>query len=293
MKINDDFAESLPADVKSYVDKTLRKVKSFGERDFVIRELFKPSTYLLNRDGKLLRPSLLFLGARALGEKCDKFVDLAAAIELLHVSSLIHDDIIDNGQTRRGVKAVNAKYGSSVALLAGNALISKAIQLSSRYGENVMNAVSATVLRMCAGELLDYKSQKDSSAVSTGNYIRIAELKTAALTGISCSIVALYKGSSNESVLYDYGANIGMAFQIRDDILDFVGLENSHSHSNRPNSNIVLSMKEKYGSDKNSALKRAARLNNYYTRRALEKVKHGSMRKVLESYARMLEVNIS
>src|SRR5271154_1219981 len=131
MRIYDEFAQALPKEVKQALALTTRRLGSFRNSDFLTADLFAPSTYLLRMGGKMLRPSLLFLGAKAINERCSDYVDLAAAIELLHVSSLIHDDIIDNGKLRRGIKAVNAKYGNEAALLAGNALISKAIQLSS------------------------------------------------------------------------------------------------------------------------------------------------------------------
>src|SRR5271157_195893 len=106
MKAHKDFAPDLPEEVNGYLDRTLSRITSFTKTDFLIEELFRPSTHLLNGNGKLFRPALLFLGAHAIGEKGARFINLAAAIELLHVSSLIHDDILDSGIARRGTRTV-------------------------------------------------------------------------------------------------------------------------------------------------------------------------------------------
>ena len=261
------------------------RLKGFKSSDFVTEELYKPSTHLLNGRGKLLRPALVFLGAHSIGERCADFVDLAAAIELLHASSLVHDDIIDRGMVRRGRETVNARYGDRVALLAGDALISKAIQLSSRYGERIMREASEAALHMCAGELMDYRIQRSGKTLSVDQYLRIAELKTAALMGTSCSIVASYKNSKARQALCRYGTNMGIAFQIRDDVLDFM---NSDEYSG---ANIVASMRRGHGLDINKAVEKAVKLNRAYVKSAV----HGLDRKqmlILEPYARMSELHL-
>jgi geranylgeranyl pyrophosphate synthase len=287
--VHSDFTSALPKDIKRCLGLTLSRIVSFRREDFVVNELFRPSVHLLNGSGKLLRPSLLFLGAHAIGANCDGLVDLAAATELLHVSSLMHDDIIDNGRFRRGRKAVNVVYGDSVALLAGNALISKAIQLSSVYGKDVMRALSDAALQMSAGELMDYSVQKSGSAIGVRRYLRIAELKTASLTGVACSMAATYKKNRAIKKLYSYGANLGIAFQIRDDMLDF-----AEPGRNRDSiismTNIVASIKREKGVSTADAMREAAELNRSYVRRAVTEVR-GSAAEALEPYARMIEAD--
>jgi octaprenyl-diphosphate synthase len=292
MKVHREFAPELPEDIRGYLKQTLSRITSFKKEDFLIEELFKPSTHLLNKNGKLLRPTLLFLGASAIGVKGEDLVDLAAAIELLHISSLIHDDILDDGKLRRGVKSVNEEYGNNIALLAGNALISKAIHLSSEYGKEVMDAVSTTALQMSAGELLDYESKGNAKSVNVEEYLEIAKLKTAALTGTSCNIVAIYKKNKAESALYNYGFNVGIAFQIRDDILDFME-PLSASKERKSYANIVTLLKQKYGTDDGSALGKAAELNNYYIEQSLSGLKDKNMLGYLGPYAKMIEVRIN
>lgn len=287
MKVYDDFVSDLPDEIKSYINQTLSRITSFNSKDFLIDDLFKPSTHLLNGNGKLLRPTLLFLSAYAIGEPCDDLVDLAAAIELLHVSSLIHDDIIDNGKVRRGTDTVNAKYNSNVALLAGNALISKAIHLSSKYGKGVIDTVSGTALKMTAGELIDYQSKINGNNTNIEDYIEIAKLKTASLTGTASSIVAVYKKNSSESALYNYGFNLGIAFQIRDDILDF-----PEQNREKGNPNLVSLIMKDNGLDKDTAMERASKLNEEYIGKALEGLNGSPVGKMLEKYARMIKVEL-
>jgi geranylgeranyl pyrophosphate synthase len=288
MKVHSDFSANLPQEVRLSLTQTSRKITSFKNEDFVIDGLFKPSTHLLNNGGKLLRPALLFLGAQAIGERCKDFIDLGAAIELLHVSSLIHDDIIDNGKTRRGVATVNAKYNDSVALLAGNALVSKAIQLSSKYGQSVMDAVSTTALCMSAGELMDYESKKKAAVISIDQYIRLAELKTAALTGTSCDLIAVYRNNIAKNALYEYGFNLGIAFQIRDDILDY--LEPEDKHKKDIGANIVTSMKQKYKSSDKKAVEKAVGLNHFYIDKSVKSIKQKKMLKFLQPYTKMVKI---
>jgi octaprenyl-diphosphate synthase len=289
MKVNEDFAFELPEDIKVYLNQTLSKITSFTTEDFLIEELFRPSTHLLNRNGKLLRPTLLFMAAQAIGEKGSDYINLAAAIELLHVASLIHDDILDNGITRRGSSSVNSEYGSGAALLAGNALISKAIHLSSEYGKDVMDEVSSTALQMSAGELLDYQSKENGKRISIEEYIEIARLKTAALTGTASNITAVYKKSRAKSALYRYGFNLGIAFQIRDDMLDFM---EPGSKDTKFGANIVTLLKEKYKNGKEDALKKATELNHQYIKQALTELNESETVKLLGIYTKLIEVSL-
>jgi geranylgeranyl pyrophosphate synthase len=218
------------------------------------------------------------------GEPCVDFVDLALAVELLHVASLVHDDIIDGGKLRRGRETVNAKYDDGVALLAGDALISKAMQLSSKYGEYIMREASGTALRMCAGELIDYNAQKNDKTLGVDEYLRMVGLKTASLLGMSCSIVAGYRGNGARNALHGYGCDVGTAFQIRDDVLDFM------DSGECSGSNVVVSMKKRFGST-DRALEKAIELNHRYVKNAVRRLS-GKRMMVLESYAKMTELNL-
>ena len=294
MKIYTDFAKSLPNDITHNLDKTIDKLTSFKVGDFLIKELFESSVHLLNRKGKLLRPTLVFLGSHILKEKSQKFIDLAMAIELLHVSSLVHDDIIDKEEFRRNIKSVNTKYGIETAILAGDALISKAVELASPYGKDVIRAISDVSLQMCAGELLDYSCQKGNLIKDIDKYLKIARFKTASLIGTSCNIIAIHNKNNAKNALYNYGINIGMAFQIRDDILDFIGEDSSKmSNSDMKGMNIVSVIKEKDKIPTKDALDKAAKLNQKYIDMAIKCIKDRNFSDILEPYARMISINPS
>ncbi len=276
-----DFLKELPSSIRKLLDEVSERI-SFSGDAFILDELLLPSTHLLNAKGKLLRPTLVLLGAYAIGENPAEFIDIAAAIELLHVSSLVHDDIIDKDKFRRSVQTVNEAYGFEAAILAGDALIAKAIQLAAKYGQKVIERISATAMEMCAGELLDYKCQSTSSDSNT--YLKIARLKTASIIGAACSISGIYKGSSYSANLYDYGINAGIAFQIRDDMLDY-GTENKAGN----NVNIVHALASS-GIAVEEAKAKAKKLNNSYIGKALESIEGMQGSSVLKRYAELIKL---
>jgi len=250
---------SVQSEVSSNLKKLVRRLKSIDESEFITRKLYEPSTLLLKVPGKLLRPMLVFTGSKIVDNdtRLSKFIDLAAAIELLHVSSLVHDDIIDRSTTRRGIKAVHVKYGLNSALLAGDALISKAIQLAAKYGNKVINKIAYTAMEMCAGEMLDTALRNNATENA---YLRVAELKSASLIGTSFSIAAVYAKSNMANALYRIGHNFGIAFQIRDDVLDFLEGEEQDGVK----STNIVSIIRKHRSSTKEAVERAIQLNNKF-----------------------------
>ncbi len=276
-----DFSEGLPSNIRKLLDNVSERI-TFSGNAFILDELLLPSTHLLNASGKLLRPTLVLLGAYAIEEDAAKFIDLAAAIELLHVSSLVHDDIIDKGTFRRSVQTVNEAYGNETAILAGDALIAKAVEFAAAYGPNVIRQISSTAMEMCAGELLDYKCQHESLDLNT--YLKIARLKTASIIGTACSIAAVYKGSAYSKRLYDYGINAGIAFQVRDDVLDY-GTESIEGN----NVNIVHAIALS-GIAEEEAKEKAKELNNSYISKAIESIEGMQRSSLLKKYAELIRL---
>ena len=253
--------------IMANLDKVSSRIKKLNTNDFINKELYLPSTHLFGNPGKLLRSAFIFATAGMLGERQGDFIDLAASIELLHTASLVHDDIIDRDSMRRGVQAVHAKFGVDSAILAGDALIAKAIQLAAPYGEEVINAISRAAMNMCAGEMLDYSYQAAKEIPNVTTYLRIAKHKSAALIATSMSIIDIYKKGRSNALLYKAGESLGMAFQIRDDIMNFMGIEdlskktvNSDAARFRPN--IVSTVGKHLSLDKASAVKRSININN-------------------------------
>lgn len=282
--MTEEWKSRLPQGIKSQVERTARRLKALAKRDFIEKELDEPSRYLLVAPGKLLRPTLVFLGADYSGARdLGRYVGLASSIELLHVSSLIHDDIIDKDLRRRGKAAVHAKFGIENAILAGDALISKAIQEATPYGSAVVDSIAKAAMKMCAGEALDYKYQSSGSQPGVLGYLKIARLKSAELIGTSVAIPALHSSRKSASELYRFGVDIGTAFQIRDDIQDF----EDAGGSRRLNA-VRCIMKEK-GCNKEKGIGYAAALNRDYVKRAVAMLKNRRKAPLLREYAGMIE----
>lgn len=274
----------IPSEVRTGLTLVQNKIRRLAATEFITPELHEPVMYILKNQGKMIRPGLVFSVAKVMAQKAEKFVDLATAIELLHISSLVHDDIIDHDAVRRGQEAVHVRYGHDRAILVGDALIAKAIKLASPYGGDVVSRASDAAMSMCAGELLDYNHQTTNVPVDLHTYLKIAELKTASLIATATSIVADYIGDVSKDALHKVGMNMGMSFQIRDDIMNHIG-EKSDAKNSRPNIVSVFS-----GHGKANPLKTAIKLNNFYIDSAallLDQVKNAD---VLENYLQFLKI---
>ena len=213
-----------------HLEKDLEKVRevilSASEGSIpVVRECIES---IVASGGKMLRPLFLILSSRIGGADRERVYRLAAGIELLHISSLIHDDIIDNSSTRRGIPSVHKVYGVKNGVLLGDYFFSQSISLLT---EKMMiensSAAAKTVSRICESEILQNidNAEKD---FRLRTYIRHITGKTAVLFILSFHLGAVEGGCSGElqSVFRKIGYNTGIAFQIIDDILDFTGREN-------------------------------------------------------------------
>lgn len=196
------------------------------------RGLYEASRHLVGSGGKRLRPSMLLLAAEAVGKDAESLVPAAVSIELIHSFTLIHDDIMDNADVRRGRPSVHRIWGVSGAILAGDTLYSKAFQaLGMADAEpalilKAMNVLSRTCTAICEGQWLDMEFE-GREGVSEEEYLEMIEKKTGVLYGASASIGALLAGASDEVVrhLDLFGRLTGMGFQIQDDVLDLVASE--------------------------------------------------------------------
>ena len=274
----------VPPSVSNGILLVEKKIRSLKSSDFVNAQLYKPSSHLLRRKGKYLRPALVLLSAHSIGADPKKYVNLAIAAELLHTSSLVHDDIIDKDSRRRGSPSVHSKYGIEAAILGGDALISKAIQFSSAYGKEVMDSMAKAALEMCAGEILDYSFQDRSSVPNVNDYLEIARLKSASLIGASCSAVPLHRKSRESAQLYRFGVNFGIAFQIRDDISDFKVARRPKDY--KPN--IVASLSEQSGIPAKEAAAEAELLLSMYIKKGLSVIRDKKAKESFSRYSKLL-----
>ncbi len=179
--------------------------------------------YVLEHGGKRLRPLLTVFTARLFGDTAADIYTLAAAMELFHVATLLHDDVMDNADLRRGQVAAHKQYGVTEAILTGDALLAKGNQLVASFGDpRLTEAASDAIARTASGEIMELANQGAYFQDLT-TYLDIITGKTAWMIRTSCKISALRAGVSSQlvSLAADYGYNLGMAFQIVDDILDF------------------------------------------------------------------------
>jgi len=182
--------------------------------------------HLSHYHGKRLRPALVLLTAKAAGKVSPAHHTLAAVVEMIHTATLVHDDVLDDADTRRHVRTVNADWGNKTAILFGDLLFTHAFHLSSTIDARACSLIGDATNRVCAGELKQL-CERGNMYLSEGDYFAILDGKTAALTEVSCRLGALYAGSSDEVAehMAAYGRNLGLAFQIGDDLLDLVGTE--------------------------------------------------------------------
>jgi octaprenyl-diphosphate synthase len=181
--------------------------------------------YILRRKGKQMRPLLVFLTAKLNGEIAESTYIAATCIELLHTASLVHDDVVDDASERRGSLSINALWNSKIAVLLGDYLLSTGMHIcveKSRY--DMLEIISEAVKSMSEGELLQLQKARKLN-IKEEDYYKIIISKTAALLSActACGARSVSDDSETIQLMKDFGENIGVAFQIRDDILDYEG----------------------------------------------------------------------
>lgn len=222
--------------MKSYVpdlDVLIREINA-ALRRYVSRKmpatLYEPPRYLFAGGGKRLRALLVLLACAAAGESYKRALDAAAAVEILHNFSLIHDDIMDHDAMRRGRATIHTKWDTNVAILSGDLLAAVAFQALSRCPKDVLPRVTALFsegfIQLCEGQALD-KEFESRPSVTEREYLRMITLKTSVLFRLSTRIGAIvaHAPASRERALADFGTSLGLAFQLQDDLLDVIADE--------------------------------------------------------------------
>jgi geranylgeranyl diphosphate synthase type II len=191
-------------------------------------ELYEPNNYFLQIGGKRLRPALLLLCTEIFGGDYKNALDAALATEYFHNFTLIHDDIMDNAPLRRGLETIHEKYNQTTAILSGDVLLIYAYKclskIEEKYFKSIFDIFTQTAIEVCEGQQYDVNFEQQSN-VSHSNYIEMIKLKTAVLLAASMQIGAIIGGANttDAKAIYNYGLNLGIAFQIQDDILDCYG----------------------------------------------------------------------
>lgn len=193
-------------------------------------QLYKPILYSMSGGGKRIRPTLLLLACEAFGGDVQQALPAAAAVEMFHNFTLLHDDIMDNAEVRRGKPSVYASWGNNVAILSGDAMMICSYRLLSKVPSeklaSIMEIFTTTALQVCEGQQydMDFESRQKVSVVE---YMRMIELKTSVLLAGAAAIGAVLGDASDEDCrqIYRYALELGLAFQLQDDLLDSYGTQ--------------------------------------------------------------------
>lgn len=183
--------------------------------------------YALNGDGKHLRPALVALTANALGRLNESHVTAGVIIEMVHLATLVHDDIIDEAEIRRGRLTLAANWGNEIAVLFGDCLFAQALTLAAGFPTTeVCRSVATATKTVCSGEILQTQHRGDFQFTGE-RYFKVLEMKTAELFALSCELSAFLSGGSPEqrAALRQFGLAFGTAYQIYDDCVDLFGSE--------------------------------------------------------------------
>src|SRR5437867_525345 len=227
-------ASSIKSELESYASTV---------NEFILRslegkpkELYQASSHLIRSGGKRLRPFMVIKSCEMLGGTVKRALPAAAAVELLHNFTLVHDDIMDNDEIRHGTETVHHYYGMPLAILAGDILFSKSFQLITSNGRktgihdgditNMVAQLSRACTEICEGQATDIGYASSSKFPKDDDYIKMVRKKTAALFEVSCALGALSAPDHTEDDvknLSSFGRNIGIAFQLVDDLIGVVG----------------------------------------------------------------------
>jgi geranylgeranyl diphosphate synthase type II len=190
--------------------------------------LYEPIAYTMNQGGKRVRPVLTLMTCEAMGGDLDKAINVALGIELFHNFTLLHDDVMDRADIRRGKPTVHRKWNDNVAILSGDAMLTMATQAMSRVDEDLVYPIvelfNETAMKVYEGQQydMDFETRND---VTEEEYINMIRLKTSVLLGCACKAGAIVARTSDEDAdsIYKMAVNLGLAFQLQDDYLDVWG----------------------------------------------------------------------
>ncbi len=209
--------------IKSPIENEMKSFEDFFKNALKskVSLMDKISHYIIKRKGKQMRPMFVFLTAKMLGEVNHSTYIAASMIELLHTATLVHDDVVDEANKRRGFFSINALWKNKIAVLVGDYLLSKGLLLAIDNDEfDLLRIMSVAVREMSEGELLQIKKSRKLD-ISEEVYYNIIRQKTASLIAACCQAGASSVGMENTELLHQFGENCGMAFQIKDDLFDY------------------------------------------------------------------------
>ncbi|GAA4437069.1 polyprenyl synthetase family protein [Ravibacter arvi] len=216
-----EIQEPIAAEMKAFEPKFREFMKS------EVPLLDQIMNYIVRRKGKQLRPMLVFLSAGASGKITESTYRGASMIELLHTATLVHDDVVDDANYRRSFFSINALWKNKIAVLVGDYLFAKGLLLSVNHSEHtILKLVSTAVRELAEGELLQMEKARKLD-ISEEVYYEIIKRKTASLIAACCAVGASSSGADEDMVrlFHEFGENVGIAFQIKDDLFDYGDLD--------------------------------------------------------------------
>jgi octaprenyl-diphosphate synthase len=209
--------------VSDRLEEVLDDLKRIVVADFEMIE--EVNDYLMLMRGKLFRPTLLLLSSQVEGHRSERATTLGAVVELVHLATLVHDDAVDHSVLRRGHPTVNALFTHQIAVIMGDYLYSRAVMELARLDDlDSIRILGKAANEMSVGEMRQLAAY-DALDFSEQDYYRLISSKTASLMAAACEMGALAGAAARRGALAEYGENLGMAFQIADDILDYTGQE--------------------------------------------------------------------
>ena len=278
------------------------------------KALYDAASHLIVHGGKRLRPFMVIKSCQILGGSKSNAMYAANAVEMIHNFSLVHDDIMDNDEIRHGVPTTHKKFGMPLAILAGDVLFSKAyeiiskINISEKSTVELVSRLAKACVDICEGQWLDVKMGQDKRIPTQKEYITMIGKKTAALFDVSCSMGAICATKNKKDIenLSSFGRNLGIAFQITDDLIGVMG---DPKVTKKPVGNdlregkkslpILLSIKNAKGSDKKSIQKvfGNTKSSKSDTQKAVDIIKslgiEENVRKQAQEYAKKAEKSLS
>lgn len=217
--------------VESFLPKVAEKIED--QASLFEEELVLYAQYALATRGKQLRPILVALAGGATGSLGSNHVSIAVIIEMIHLATLAHDDVMDGARIRRNRPTLAANWGDGISVLIGDCLFSHALEMASEFpNPGICRAFARAAKRVCSGEILQTQKRQDLSLTRAG-YFRVIEMKTAELFALACEMGAEFSGAphSVKMALRRYGTTLGTAYQIYDDCLDLFGTEEAAGKS--------------------------------------------------------------
>ncbi len=211
------YLEETRKEINSEISTLIQKIANLKLNEKIV--------YVLQTQGKMLRPTLVLLSAQSVGANKEPLKKLALAIELLHEATLVHDDLLDDDNFRRNTVAVHAKWGIKDAVLVGDALASLSLNLAANYGTETSKVVSEACLLLCDGEYIDASTA--NAELTERDYFEKITKKSASLfrAATLCGAIAGKGSSVEKNALAEFGQNLGIAYQIRDDLSDITPLK--------------------------------------------------------------------